>query len=132
MIRIVVLIAFGLAASVAAAAAQTDFMPTVRERIVAQERRTTPTAPAAPIRVQVGVNFFLPGVTAEGEEAWKLRERARRSIYEMANRECALLLEVLASECRLEAINVNVTRQFGTQIEGFVTNGNVTLQITLK
>ena len=127
MIRIAVLIVLGLAVSAVEAVAQPDFMPTVRERIITNTEKR-----ANPIRIQVGMNFFLPGSTAENEESWKLRERARRTIYEMAMRECALLLEILASECRLEAINVNVNRQFGAQVEGFVTTGNVTLQVTLK
>jgi len=89
MIRTMALTVVWFVAAVAGAAAQTDFMPTVRERIVRHRQANT-----SPIRVQVGVNFFLPGTTVEGEEAWKLRERARRTIYEMANRECALLLEI--------------------------------------
>jgi hypothetical protein len=87
------------------------------------------------VRVQIGVNYFLPGPTGEGEEAAKLRDRARQTIYEMAGRECAFLEQTLAKTCRLESINVNVNstrQQMPGQIEGFQTNGNFALQITLK
>ena len=47
----------------------------VRERIdVSPDRREEP------IRVQVGVNWFYPSPTADGEEASRLRERARRAV----------------------------------------------------
>jgi len=39
---------------------------------------------------------------------------------------------VLAQECRLESITVNVNRQFGQQVEGYTAMGNMTFQITLK
>jgi len=84
------------------------------------------------IRVQTGTSFFVPGPTGETEDATKNRERARRAIYEMAAHECELLLQVLAQECRLESITVNVNRQFGQQVEGYTAMGNMTFQITLK
>jgi len=59
-------------------------------------------------------------------------------IYELAGRECAILLDVLASECRIESVNVNVQRspanQFGGQqrAEGFNLNGNIVFRIVPK
>jgi hypothetical protein len=85
-----------------------------------------------PIRVQVSVNLFFAGPTGEGEEAVKLRDRARRSVYEMASAECALVEQVLAKTCRLEAVNVNINRQPGMQTEGYTAGGNFTLRVTLK
>ena len=103
----------------------------VRERIsiqAANERRDTQ------VRVQVGVNFFIPGPTGDGEEASKLRDRARRTIYEMAAHECQFLEQTLAKTCRLESITVNINsnRQQTGQAEGFMSNGNFALQMTLK
>jgi hypothetical protein len=108
-----------------------ELNPLVRERIsvsAGNERRDTQ------VRVQVGVNFFIPGPTGESEEATKLRDRARRTIYEMAAHECQFLEQTLAKTCRLESINVNVNanRQQTGQVEGFTLNGNFGLQITLK
>jgi hypothetical protein len=85
------------------------------------------------VRVQTSINFFVAGPTGEGEEAQKLRDRARRTIYEMAARECDLLREVLARDCRMEAVNSNIGRRFGQQQqEGFNINGSMNFQITLK
>ena len=101
--------------------------PPVRDRVnVNAERREEP------IRVQVGINLFFPGPTGESEDAAKLRDRARRSIYEMAANECSLVEQVLAKTCRLESINVNINRQAGGQNEGYMAGGNFTLRITLK
>jgi hypothetical protein len=86
------------------------------------------------VRVQSNINLFMPGPTGDGEDAQKLRDRARRVIYEMAARECDLLREVLAKDCRLESVNNNLNKQnFGSQQpDGYTVNGSMTLQITLK
>ena len=87
--------------------ASQEINPLVRERM------TIPPVPSdrRGVRVQLGINFFLPGPTNDGEEAAKIRDRARRSIYEMAGRECGVLLDTIASECRLDSVTVNLTRQ---------------------
>jgi hypothetical protein len=86
------------------------------------------------VRVQSNINLFMPGPTGDGEDAQKLRERARRVIYEMAAHECDLLREVLAKDCRLESVNNNLNRQnYGNQQpDGYNVQGSMTLQITLK
>lgn len=85
------------------------------------------------MRVQSTVNLFMAGTTGEGEEAQKLRDRARRLVYDMAARECDLLRDVLAKDCRLESVNSNIGRQYGQQQqEGFTVNGTMNLQVTLK
>ena len=88
------------------------------------------------VRVQSNVNLFVPGPTGEGSDADKLRERARRMIYDMAAHECDLLRDTLAKDCRLESITSNLNRQqqFGPQQQqdGYMVNGNMSLQITLK
>lgn len=87
----------------------------------------------APVRVQSAINFFMPGPSGDGEEAQRLRDKARRAVYEMAARECDLVREVLARECRLESVNVNIGRQHGSQQpEGYTINGSMSLQIFLK
>jgi hypothetical protein len=87
----------------------------------------------APVRIQSSINFFMPGPTGDGEDARRLRDKARRTVYEMAAHECDVVREVLARECRLEAVNVNVGRQYGSpQPEGFTVNGSMSLQIFLK
>jgi hypothetical protein len=87
------------------------------------------------VRVQSNINLFVPGPTGEGSEADKLRERARRMIYDMAAHECDLLRDTLAKDCKLESITSNLSqqRQFGPQQQdGYMVNGTMSLQITLK
>jgi hypothetical protein len=85
------------------------------------------------VRIQTNINFFLTGPTGEGEEAQKLRDRARRIVYEMAAHECDLLREILAKDCKMESVNTNIGRQFGQQQqEGYTVNGSMSFQISLK
>lgn len=87
------------------------------------------------VRVSSNISYFVPGPTDDGEAAQKLRDRARRQIYETAARECSVLMETLAATCRMENINsnLNVQRQYGSgQQEGFTINGSMSYQITLK
>ena len=85
------------------------------------------------MRVQSSANFFVAGPSGDSDEAQKLRDRARRTVYEMAARECDLLREVLAKDCRMESVSGNINRQFGPQqTEGFSVNGSMSFQITLK
>ena len=93
----------------------------------------SPVRQEGPVRIQTTISFFVGGPTGDGEEAQKLRDKARRTIYEMAARECDLLREVLAKDCRMEAVNSNINRQFGQQQpEGYTVNGSMSFQITLK
>jgi hypothetical protein len=85
------------------------------------------------VRIQSSINFFVTGATGDSEEAQKLREKAQRSVYEMAAHQCDLLREVLAKDCRMESVTSNIGRQFGQQQqEGYTVNGSMNFQITLK
>jgi hypothetical protein len=86
------------------------------------------------IRVQSNINIFMPGPTGDSAEAQKLREHARRIVYDMAAHECDLLRATLAKECRLMSVNsnVNAPRQFNQQQEGYNVSGAMTFQILLK
>ncbi len=89
------------------------------------------------VRIQNSISFFLAGPTGEGDDAQKLRERAQRAVYEMAAHQCDMLRDVLAKDCRLETVNVNVnannTRQFNQQqVEGLNVSGSMAFQISLK
>jgi len=88
----------------------------------------------APVRVQTTFNFFVPGPSGDSAEAQKSRDTARRAIYEMAGRECDLLREVLAKDCRMESVQSNIGRQpYGQQQpEGYSVNGSMSFQITVK
>ncbi len=103
------------------------------QRIIVEQGGSSSPRQEGLVRVQSSVNFFVAGPTGDGEEAQKLRDRARRTVYEMAARECDLLREVLAKDCRMESVNVNLNRQYGQQQqEGFSVNGAMNFQITVK
>lgn len=89
----------------------------------------------ATVRVQNSISLFLAGPTGTEESAEKLRERARQMIYATAARECDLLKQALASECRLESVNSNVNGNrpsSPTQQEGINVNGSMTFRIKPK
>jgi hypothetical protein len=101
------------------------------------QRPPVPGDPGAgPIRVQVSVNFFMAGPVNEDEQSVALRDRASRTVYEMAARECELLREKLADDCRLENVNVNINRQRqqlgGQQVDGIQVGGTLGYRITQK
>jgi len=109
--------------------------------VVAQQRVIVEQGSGVPrqenmVRVQNNISFFITGPVGDGDEAQKLREKAQRTVYEMAGHQCDLLREVLAKDCRMESVNVNVNannRQFNQQQpEGLNVNGSMSLQITLK
>jgi hypothetical protein len=102
------------------------------QRIIVEQSSASPRQEGS-VRIQSTINFFMAGPTGEGEEAQKLRDRARRIVYEMAAHECDLLREVLAKDCRMESVNSNINRQFGQQQqEGFNISGSMNMQVTLK
>ena len=122
----VVLAGAGLLLSLAPATAQAP-----GQRIVIEAG--PPSRQEGQVRIQSSINFFIAGPSGESEEAQRLRDRARRLVYEMAAHECDLLREVLARDCRMESVNVNIGRQFGQQQqEGYTVNGSMSLQVTLK
>ena len=119
MIRKVCAIGLLCIAPLAGAAAQTITI-----------QRPAPLDPnAGPIRVQISVNFFVPGPANESEQSSALRDRATRAIYDMPVRECEVLREQLADDCRLENVSVNINRQQqqfgGHATEGFQVGGTL-------
>ena len=76
--------------------------------------------------------MFIAGPTDESEAADKHRERVRRQLYELAAKECDLMRDVIARDCRLESVNVNLNRQPNPQMPGYQVGGNMSYQITLK
>jgi hypothetical protein len=82
---------------------------------------------AESMRVQVSFNSFFAGPTDESDDAVKLRDRARRSIYEVAAGECTSIEQVLAKTCRLESINLYFNREAGSP-EGYMVNANFVLR----
>lgn len=106
--------------------------------VVNPSRQPMMPGAAEQVRISLGLNIFLPAPNDDAEQSLKAQEDGRRMIYGLAAHECALLLDVLASECRLESVNVNVQRvpgnQFGGQQkpEGFNVNANIGFRVVPK
>ncbi|HEY4140890.1 MAG TPA: hypothetical protein VGM57_05720 [Pseudolabrys sp.] len=97
------------------------------------QNRPADLAQKGEIRIQVNMNFFVPGAVNNTEASLKAQEDARKALYASAGRECEVLKEVLASECRIESVNVNVNRNYGQPMnEGFTANGSFGFRVTLK
>jgi len=113
--------------SITAASAQTIVVkPAERPSVLAQ------------VRISIAVNMFVAAADDNSDQSLKAQEDARRKIYELASHECGLLRDVLASDCQLESINVNVQRVNinpnwnQAQREGFNVGGNIGLRVTAK
>ncbi len=83
----------------------------------------------AQVRVNIGINMFVP----DGGGQTLGQEDLRRKVYDMAGKECALLQDTIASDCRMENISVNVSRPRGQQsADGFNVNASIRYRITPK
>jgi hypothetical protein len=101
--------------------------------LVPASAQPVPGSRGETVRVHVNVHFFVPSSLGDDEESAKARERARRMVYEMAGRECEILRQVIADDCKLETLNVNVNvRQSPQQPDGFLVNGSAAYRITRK
>ena len=99
--------------------------------------RVADISPGAPpkgeLRVQVSVSFFVPGEVDGSNASLKAQEDARRMLYKSAARECDVLREAIASECKLEQVSVNVNRMYGApQSQGFNATGNFSFRVVPK
>ncbi len=101
-------------------------------RVTIEPNSGSPQPRGDSVRVQVNVSFQVPGMAGDSEEAVKAQENARRTLYTIADRECGLLKEIIATECRLEAVNVNVNRQRNPGQDQINANGSMTYRVTLK
>jgi hypothetical protein len=123
-----VLLSSALLLCVSAASAQTIV-------INPDKNRVQPAAIAEPVRVSFSINTFFPAAEDDGAQALKAQEDGRKMIYEAASHECDLLRATIASDCRLESININVQRvspnQYG-QRAGYNVNGSMNYRIGVK
>jgi hypothetical protein len=90
------------------------------------------------VRINLNLTTFVAAPTDNSEQSLKAQADGRRKVYELAASECGVLRQTLASDCRLESINVNVqrvaaNRNFNmSQDEGFNITGNVSFRIVTK
>jgi hypothetical protein len=132
MLRIVLAGSLMLVAGGAALAQSvTPLSPTVRSTFQSVQAGGN----ANEVRVQIHTTFFVAGATDGSDASFKTQEKARLALYDIAGKECEVLLKTLAAECRLDNvnINVNVQRSYNSaQPEGFNVSGNFGYRVTRK
>ena len=106
--------------------------PSIGQQVVIEKPSAAPGRQDGIVRIQLTMQLFVSGPTDESEEAEKQRERARRAVYDLASKECELLRNTIARDCRLELVNVQLHRQTGQQMQGYTVNGSMNYQISLK
>jgi hypothetical protein len=127
MTRKVFLLAIFATLFAGSAAAQTT-----GQRIVIERGGAATARQEGMVRVQMSIQLFVPGPTDDSDDADKQRERARRALYNLASKECDVLRDVMARDCRLESININLNRQSNAQMQGYGVHGSMAFHITLK
>ena len=106
----------------------------------AQSSRLKPFIPGGKsekmVTVSVSYQFFLEGDTKSVEDQAALADQGRRHLYKLLAKECEVLLETIASDCRINRANVNtqLRRQNRSSIrrEGVRVSGTATYQISLQ
>ena len=79
--------------------------------------------------------MFVPTPGNDSAQALKAQEDGRKMVYESAAHECDVLRDVLAKDCQLESININVqhvpaNQNFnGARVDGYNINGSINFQI---
>lgn len=75
------------------------------------EPSSSPHDATQSVRVSIGFNVSLRA--SRKDQALKAQEQLRRMIYDLASHECSLLRDIVASDCKLEIINVSADRTPG-------------------
>ncbi len=84
------------------------------------------------VRVQVNISFAVPLASNDEDAIFKAQETARRRLYAVADKECALLADTIASVCRIESVNVNVNRLRQPNADSVNASLSMALRILLK
>ena len=86
-----------------------------------------------PVTISVSYQFFLTGEVKKLDDQADLADEGRKQVYRMLARECEVLLETIARECRIDRANVNsqITRQRPNE-DGVRVTGSATYLVALK
>ena len=101
------------------------------------KNRVQPSATVELVRVSLSINLFVPAAQGDSGEALKAQEDGRKMIYDAAAHECEVLRASIASDCRLESININVQHVFANQnyaqrTDGYNINGSMNYRVGVK
>ena len=94
-------------------------------------------APNGQAHITLNTNRFVPAPSDNSEQASKAEADGRRMIYELAGRECGILRDTIASDCRIQSININILRlppnqNSAPRADGFNVNASIVLRIVPK
>ena len=104
---------------------------------VAEDDTTYVAAPGGQARITLNTNRFVPAPSDNSDQASKAEADGRRMIYELAGHECGILRDTIASDCRIQSININILRLPPSQNstprpDGFNVNASIVLRIVPK
>lgn len=91
-----------------------------------------PVVAGPPLRIQVTFQVLSAAAPALPPEEQPMKTEAmRRSLYEAATHECAILAEILKGDCRLILLNVSSNVQFvGNGQQTISTSANGSFEVT--
>ena len=84
------------------------------------------------VRVSMNLTLFVPGPPGLSEQSLQAQEQARRAMDQLAVKECAVLRETIASDCRIESMSVNGNQHPGQRPPGMSVQTGMTYRITLR
>jgi hypothetical protein len=92
------------------------------------------TAAERSVEVAVSYNLNIPMTAEDEKNQTAALERARKTLYEIAAGECAVMLQTLAASCHLQRLNVqsSIQRRDSNQMPSVVVAGNASYRIGLK
>lgn len=127
---------FLLLPAIASPALAQNSVTELKPRVAATFTQPMPTGavPNHVIRVQSNVSYFVQGPNGSSDESLAAQENARRKFYLQASKECEVLLQTIATTCKLDQMNVNIQNQrFNPQqADGFTLNGTMSFTIAPK
>jgi hypothetical protein len=95
------------------------------------------TTPGGQAHITLNINGFVQSPSDNSDQSLKAEEDGRRMIYDLAGHECGILRDTIASDCRIESININILRlgqnpNLGQRPDGFNVNASIVLRIVPK
>jgi len=85
------------------------------------------------VNVNVGFNTQKPLADVGEDALLEAQQSGRKLIYNMAIKECAVLIATIAKTCRLTNLNISAqVREYGNMPPTLQLNGNAQFVITLK
>lgn len=87
--------------------------------------------PEGYISVQSSISLSLP--FDQSVEVDEQIQRAQKTLYDIASRNCSVVVETIAEDCKITGITNNVDMQRGNNRDGFLSvRGQINMAIKLK